>query len=295
MPGTRSNGPPPAGDGRSNMACPVGRLSTPPIQSVRSEAARALPLRSPSRRWQAFPIDRPRKRDRPSPWGPAKRRWLHCWVLWACTTRWRPQASFAKNAPGNRSTIAVTVAVRSNGGVYPGPGQKIARTIYAPSSGRVPTALHPSGGSNPRACCATRYGMRSSAVCLILAIPPNARTRLAYNTPRLLGYEVVMDVYEGVEEYGIFLAPQGSKAKRCRPRCCLPATAWKPGCKKLPTRVSTANLSAVRCKPYQSGICDLLSAESFLWCLNVFVLIYYLGHPLKLEMFSFVLASTSRC
>ena len=45
--GPEVNGPPAAVDGRSNMACPVGRLSTPKIESVRREADRARAIFAP--------------------------------------------------------------------------------------------------------------------------------------------------------------------------------------------------------------------------------------------------------
>ena len=76
--GPEVNGPPAAVDGRSNMACPVGRLSTPPIASVRREADSCREIFAPFgpgqlveglrniRHESLFSIDRTRRRHRSS-------------------------------------------------------------------------------------------------------------------------------------------------------------------------------------------------------------------------------------
>lgn len=42
-------------------------------------------------------------------------------------------------------------------------------------------------------------------------LPPNARTRRTYQTPKWTGYEVLLDVYPKVSTYGILLIPKGLK------------------------------------------------------------------------------------
>ena len=48
-------------------------------------------------------------------------------------------------------------------------------------------------------------------------LPPNARTRLVYDTPKWRGYEVVLDVYRGVTTYGMLLVPKDMKKGERRP------------------------------------------------------------------------------
>jgi dienelactone hydrolase len=47
--------------------------------------------------------------------------------------------------------------------------------------------------------------------------PPNARTRLAYDTPEFLGYEVALDVFPDVLLYGILLLPKDLRPREKRP------------------------------------------------------------------------------
>ena len=51
----------------------------------------------------------------------------------------------------------------------------------------------------------------------VVNMPPNARTRMVYDTPKWLGYEVVMDVYDGVTAYGMLLVPKGINPGERRP------------------------------------------------------------------------------
>ncbi|HLV02530.1 MAG TPA: dienelactone hydrolase family protein [Acidobacteriota bacterium] len=48
-------------------------------------------------------------------------------------------------------------------------------------------------------------------------LPPGARTRIVYETPKWKGYEVVLDVYPEVIAYGILLVPNGIQAGERRP------------------------------------------------------------------------------
>lgn len=48
-------------------------------------------------------------------------------------------------------------------------------------------------------------------------LPANPRTRLLYNTPEYVGYEVVLDVFEDVIAYGILLLPKNQPQNEKRP------------------------------------------------------------------------------
>ena len=49
------------------------------------------------------------------------------------------------------------------------------------------------------------------------SLPPNARTRIAYDEPNWLGYEVVLDVWPGVFAYGVLLVPKNLQDGEQRP------------------------------------------------------------------------------
>jgi hypothetical protein len=50
-----------------------------------------------------------------------------------------------------------------------------------------------------------------------VSLPPNPRTRLVYDEPEFLGYEVVLDVYPDVIAYCILLVPKGMEENEKRP------------------------------------------------------------------------------
>jgi len=50
-----------------------------------------------------------------------------------------------------------------------------------------------------------------------IELPPNTRTRLLYDEPKLTAYEVVLDVYEDVFAYGILLVPKRIRKDQKRP------------------------------------------------------------------------------
>jgi hypothetical protein len=64
------------------------------------------------------------------------------------------------------------------------------------------------------------------------SLPPNPRTRLAYDEPRWTGYEVVLDVWPDVFAYGILLVPKDIARRERRPVVVcqhgLEGTAQKP-------------------------------------------------------------------
>ncbi len=50
-----------------------------------------------------------------------------------------------------------------------------------------------------------------------IKLPPNARTRLLYDEPKLTAYEVVLDVYDDVFAYGILIIPKRIRKGQKRP------------------------------------------------------------------------------
>jgi dienelactone hydrolase len=124
--------------------------------------------------------------------------------------------------------------------------------------------------------------------------PFNARTRQVYDTPKFIGYEVVLDVCPDVIDYGILLLPKDIKAGERRP-----TVVCQHGVEGRPTDVADPNDDvpkenvaiyhrfAVRLaemgfvtyapqNPYQGG--------------DHFRILHHMGHPVKLAIYSFILA-----
>jgi len=121
----------------------------------------------------------------------------------------------------------------------------------------------------------------------------NARTRLVYDTPGFTGYEVTLDLWPDVFDYGILLLPKDMRAGERRPVVVcqhgLEARVQEvadPGFDSQFYRqfaVSLANLGFVTYSPQNA----FLDGERFR-------LIQRMGQPLKIDMFSFVLSQHQR-
>jgi cephalosporin-C deacetylase-like acetyl esterase len=70
-------------------------------------------------------------------------------------------------------------------------------------------------------------------------LPPNPRSRPAYDEPKWTGYEVVLDVFPDVIAYGVLLAPKDLKPGERRP-----VVVCQHGLEGRPQHVVTGNLEA---------------------------------------------------
>ncbi|HYM09416.1 MAG TPA: dienelactone hydrolase family protein [Bryobacterales bacterium] len=271
-------GPPPATKDRRG-ACPNGRLTTPPLEAVRSEVARARPffarlhaadhlqlvesaagsdaaLRAFLRALgSAKPLQPPGAplTDSRGPYDPAPRLHHQFDELIAHTQ------SLVRAAPARRAEFWAKADPSS-------PQRwiettKIYRdTIWNEMIGRLPP---PSEGAHPR-------------------------TRLIYETPKFRGYEVMLDVWPDVFAYGILLVP-----KDIRPGERRPVVVCQHGLEGRPQDVADPASDS----HYYHRFAARLADEGFVTYApqnpyigrDRFRLLQRKAHPLKLSLFSFIL------
>jgi dienelactone hydrolase len=120
-----------------------------------------------------------------------------------------------------------------------------------------------------------------------IELPPNARTRLLYDEPKLTAYEVVLDVYADVFAYGILLIP-----KRIRKGTKRPVVVCQHGLEGRSQ--SIVNPDGPR-HPYRNYAYDL-AKEGFITYApqnpyigeDDFRVLQRKANPLKLSLFSFI-------
>jgi dienelactone hydrolase len=123
--------------------------------------------------------------------------------------------------------------------------------------------------------------------------PANVRTRLIYDQPKHRGYEVVMDVWPGVFAYGILLVPKDLKPGERRP-----VVVCQHGLEGRPGDLADANVDHPAYHRYAARLAD----EGFITYApqnpyigqDRFRMIQRRGHPLKLALFSFILGQHQR-
>ena len=124
-------------------------------------------------------------------------------------------------------------------------------------------------------------------------VPANPRTRLVYDEPKFLGYEVMLDVWPDVFAYGILLLPKDIKPGERRP-----VVVCQHGLEGRPSEVSDPKIDS----PFYHRFAVQLANEGFVTYApqnpyighDRFRLIQRKGHPLKLSLFSFILGQHQR-
>jgi hypothetical protein len=278
------------------MACPVGRLSTPPIESVRREAGRAQAIFAPlgegelvqgAKKFGANPRFQLIERDG------------------------------GTGLPGGEDTIVALLGALGVKGPLAASGNSPQRTrvgtdpqsrlrsqfdqMVAFTQGLAKRAperraefwSRADSSSEQRWFESTRP-LRDEIWSEIFgrlpdpSMPPNARTRLVYDTARFVGYEVWMDVWPGVNEYGILLLPKDLKPGERRP-----VVVCQHGLEARVQEVADPGFDSQFYRQFAVSLANLgfvtYSPQNPFFGAERFRAIYHLGHPLKLEMFSFVL------
>ncbi|MFZ0303621.1 MAG: dienelactone hydrolase family protein [Terracidiphilus sp.] len=294
--GPEVNGPPAAVDGRSNMACPVGRLSTPKIESVRREADRARAIFAPL---GVGDLVQGLQKFGANP---------HFQLI---------EREGGTGLPGSEVTIAALLRTLGVEGPPAVPGHPPQRS----REGTDPqTRLHSqfdqmvaftqglgkraperraefwsrADSSSQRRWFESTRPLRDEIWNEIFgrlpdpSLPPNARTRQVYDTPRFIGYEVWMDVWPGVNGYGILLLPKDIKPGERRP-----VVVCQHGLEARVQEVADPGFDSQFYRQFAVSLANLgfvtYSPQNPFFGAERFRAIYHLGHPLKLEMFSFVL------
>lgn len=125
------------------------------------------------------------------------------------------------------------------------------------------------------------------------AMAPNPRTRLIFDEPKYLGYEVMLDVWPDVFAYGILLVPKNIKPGERRP-----VVVCQHGLEGRPRDVADPKVDS----PYYHRFAVRLAEEGFVTFSpqnpyigeDRFRLIQRKAHPLKLALFSFIIGQHQR-
>ena len=286
--GPQVDGPPPATRDRSG-ATPNGRLTTPPLDSVRSEIERAHGL-----------LASLKSADR-----------IHLVV-----------SGDGLGLPGSDpalqallGSLDAKVAIRA-----PGPAPKDLRNGFDPAARlhrqfqelvdftqllvrRSPVERakfwSTADASTPERWKESTQSHREYIWSEVIGrmpapnVPANPRTRQIYDEPKFRGYEVMLDVWPGVFAYGILLVPKDIKPGEKRP-----VVVCQHG---LESRASDT-VEQERNSDYYHRYAARLAGEGFITYSpqnpyigrDRFRMIQRKGHPLKLALFSFILGQHER-
>lgn len=124
-------------------------------------------------------------------------------------------------------------------------------------------------------------------------LPANPRTRRIFDTPKLTGYEVMLDVWPDVFAHGILLVPKGIAPGERRP-----VVVCQHGLEGRPRDVADPSVDS----PYYHRFAVRLAEEGYITFSpqnpyigeDRFRLIQRKAHPLKLSLFSFILGQHQR-
>ena len=125
------------------------------------------------------------------------------------------------------------------------------------------------------------------------SLPINPRARLVYDAPRFTGYEVTLDLWPEVFDYGILLLPKDIRAGDRRP-----VVVCQHGLEARVQEVADPNFDSQFYRHFAVSLANLgfvtYSPQSPFLDGERFRLIQRMGQPLKIDMFSFVLTQHQR-
>lgn len=125
------------------------------------------------------------------------------------------------------------------------------------------------------------------------SVPANPQTRMIFDEPKFRGYEVMLDVWPGIFAYGILLVPKDIKSGERRP-----VVVCQHGLEGYAREVADPKIDS----SYYHRLAVRLAEEGFVTFApqnpyigeDRFRLIQRQGHPLKLSLFSFILGQHQR-
>lgn len=281
-------GPPPVTGRRANTACPNGTLRTPALEEVKQEVERARSFFAPldaaeklqlavsedgqghpgsdeamSAFWRVLGV--PRK---PRPLGPPPHTVVPLDPARRLHRQFDQMVSFTQGlirlSPRRREEFWAD-AHRASPQNWQTATQHIREYIWEEVIGRLPAP----------------------------SMPPRPRTRLLYETPRLTGYEVMLDVWPDVFAYGILVVPKDLKPGDKRPVVvCQHGLEGRPNGAADP-RAPDAYMHHFAVKLAEEGFVTYAPQNPYIGE-DRFRVIQRLGHPLKLALFSFIIGQHAR-
>ena len=124
-------------------------------------------------------------------------------------------------------------------------------------------------------------------------VPANPRTRQIYDEPKFRGYEVMLDVWPGVFAYGILLVPKDIKPGERRP-----VVVCQHGLESRASETAEPGSDSHYYHRYAAKLAEegfiTYSPQNPYIGRDRFRLIQRKGHPLKLALFSFILGQHER-
>lgn len=125
------------------------------------------------------------------------------------------------------------------------------------------------------------------------SVPANPRTRLIFDEPKFLGYEVMLDVWPGVFAYGILLVPKNIQPGEKRPVVvCQHGLEGRPRDAADP-KIDSSYYHAFAVRLANEGFVTFAPQNPYIGQ-DRFRLIQRKAHPLKLSLFSFILGQHQR-
>jgi dienelactone hydrolase len=281
-------GPPPETDERKG-ATPNGRLTTPPLESVKREVERAQPffagLHAPA----------------------------HLRLVLSGDGHGPPGSSAALNALFEaidvKQNLASTGASPRDHRVNFDPSVRLHRQfdqlvgytqdLVGKSPAKRVQFWSKADTSSPEKWRQSTRGYRDYVWDEVIGrlptptLPMNARTRLIYDEPKFRGYAVVLDVWPEVIAYGILLVPKDIQPGERRP-----VVVCQHGLEGRPEDVANPKIDS----HYYHRFAVSLAERGFVTYApqnpyigeDRFRIIQRAGHPLKLSLFSFILGQHQR-
>jgi len=287
------NGPPPAEQDRANSACPNGTISTPTLDDVKHEVARARDVFEKLNVGEHLRLTASADGNGP----PGSSAALNALMssLGVSESVRSPLRESARLTPEMRGTLDPELRLHRQF------DQMVAFTqgLIRLSPGRREQFWSGADASSVSRWRDTTQRQRQYVWEEVIGrlpmpeMPANPQTRLLYEADNLAGYEVVLDVWPDVFAYGILVLPRDIRAGDRRP-----AVVCQHGLEGRPAGAADPNAP----DGYMNHFAVCLAQEGFVTFApqnpyigaDEFRIIQRLGHPLKLALFSFIIGQHQR-
>jgi dienelactone hydrolase len=282
--GPEVSGPPPATEGRQPFACPNGTLTTPPMDSVQSEVDRARPIFARLKAEEKLQLIA-------SEGGnglPGSEDAIQAFLKSLGVDR--------QLAPGRSPSFDASSNYDPSPRLHRQFNQTVDFTqalIRKSPDARKEFWKKADASSIEKWKESTKFYRDYIWEEVIGRLPspslnPNPRTRMIFNTPDFIGYEVMLDVWPDVYACGILLVPKSLKPGERRP-----VVVCQTGLEGRPIEAADPKIDS----HFYHHFAASLAKEGFVTYSpqnpyigdDKFRIIQRMGHPLKLALFSFIL------
>jgi dienelactone hydrolase len=287
--GPEVNGPPPATQEHQNVACPNGRLVSPPLESVQRELDRTRNIFAALGAEQHLQLVINAGGHGP----PGSEETLKP-LLRALGVQGplRPAQQFPNAVrPGADQQLRMQSQLEQMVAFTQGLGQK--------SSERRAEFWSTADTSSPERWKETTQPQRNYIWEEIFGrlsppgLPLNARTRLIYDEPQFTGYEVMLDVWPEVFAYGILLIPKDLRRGERRP-----VIVCQHGLEGTPREVTDPKIDNRFYHHFGANLADLgfvvYAPQNPCVGRDHFRIIQRMAHPLNLSINSFILGQNEQ-